>query len=236
VDLRRQRHALQDWAAPGFFARLDYAIGRNRGSPMNGQAGRQAMATEIIRTCGIELIVETGSYRGATTEWLASFGVPVRSVEIRPTHGHYVALRLAGHRNVQLSIGDSVGFLDDLSKTEAVRMAAFFYLDAHWEARLPLADELKTIARSFPDAVAMIDDFEVPDDAGYGFDDYGRGRRLDLDYLRESLPGAVVCFPRLPSAEETGARRGCAVVPFGETMRRRLAEVTRLRVYDGVDR
>ena len=29
----------------------------------------------------------------------------------------------------------------------------------------------------------MIDDFQVPDDSGYGYDDYGSGATLSRDYL-----------------------------------------------------
>jgi hypothetical protein len=53
-------------------------------------------------------------------------------------------------------------------------------------------------------------------DEGYGFDDYGPGRRLDLSLLAGLDPvGARLFFPVLPSAEESGARRGCAVIGVG---------------------
>jgi hypothetical protein len=48
----------------------------------------------------------------------------------------------------------------------------FFYLDAHWNEDLPLAEEIDLIFSRSPCAVVMIDDFEVPGDPGF------RRRRL----------------------------------------------------------
>jgi hypothetical protein len=54
----------------------------------------------------------------------------------------------------------------------------FFHLDAHWEGDLPLQEEIEIILGRFPNFLIMIDDFRVPGDSGYGFDDYGRGKML----------------------------------------------------------
>ena len=59
--------------------------------------------------------------------------------------------------------------------------------------------------------MVVVDDFEVPGDTGYTFDDYGPGKRLCVDYLPD-VPGWGLFFPSLASAEETGGRRGCAVL------------------------
>jgi hypothetical protein len=93
----------------------------------------------------------------------------------------------------------------------------FFYLDAHWYEDLPLADELNLIRDGWTNWVAMVDDFAVPGDQGYGFDDYGPGRRLSIEYL----PGRVtetagIFWPRGSSEAETGARRGTLIVAQGQ--------------------
>ncbi|MGH7488291.1 MAG: hypothetical protein ACREMY_22235, partial [bacterium] len=62
-----------------------------------------------------------------------------------------------------------------------------------------------------PRAVLMIDDFQVPGDPGYSFDDYGPGKALTSEYLPE-LNGWGLFYPCAPSSSETGARRGCAVL------------------------
>src|SRR5581483_11607057 len=90
---------------------------------------------------------------------------------------------------------------------------ALFYLDAHWDKQdLPLLEELRLIFERSPRAVVLIDDFEVWDDPGYSFDDYGAGRRLTLDYLAPLAAFAPRCFFPLGAAGETGGRRGCVVL------------------------
>jgi hypothetical protein len=89
----------------------------------------------------------------------------------------------------------------------------FFYLDAHWLEDVPLAEETEVIARKFSSFVLMIDDFQVPNDPGYGYDDYGPGKRLSLrDFPFDSDPRFVPYFPSRHSTEESGTRRGCIVL------------------------
>jgi len=58
----------------------------------------------------------------------------------------------------------------------------------------------------------MIDDFEVPGTA-YGFDDYGPGLVLNLEYLEPLRHlNFVTFFPAAGPDHDTGARRGCVVL------------------------
>ena len=58
-----------------------------------------------------------------------------------------------------------------------------------------MRDEAELAVSNFSKAVLMIDDFNVPDDPGYGFDDYGPGKRLDINYLRAAnLPNLRSLF------------------------------------------
>jgi hypothetical protein len=93
------------------------------------------------------------------------------------------------------------------------KSGVFFYLDAHWEAHLPLRDELRIIAINWKDALILIDDFCVDDDPGYGYDDYGPMGSLTLDYIDiPELAGYVRLFPAVESAAETGSRRGAVLL------------------------
>ena len=84
-----------------------------------------------------------------------------------------------------------------------------FYLDAHWEEHLPLRNELELISRKFNLWIAVIDDFNVPGDDGYGFDNYGAGQILNMDYIRQcKINNAAIFFPNVSSKWETGAKRG----------------------------
>lgn len=70
------------------------------------------------------------------------------------------------------------------------------------------------IAENWREFVIMVDDFQVPGDDGYGFDDYGGGEALTVDYIQGSVSkhDLAVFFPSARSSEETGHRRGCVVL------------------------
>jgi hypothetical protein len=219
---------------PRFFGRRYFRSGLHTGAPLNGQIKRQQAFRAIIAQCAVEQIVETGTYAGASTGWFGEFGVPVATVELAPLLYHFSAERLRDRANIVIENGDSVAFLSALARSPAAAAKrTLFYLDAHWRRHLPLADELRVVFGNFAEAVVAIDDFLVPDDAGYGFDDYGTGRRLDLDYISRAGIGAVnVYFPASPSSEETGARRGTVYLAKpSSVVAARLAGVPEIRRY-----
>lgn len=180
---------------------------------MNGQRGRQELVRELFRTLPFELVVETGCYRGNTTEflWYMS-GVPTYSVDRNKAYAASTRRRLR-HTGARIVTGDSPEFLRDLTKSTDLKALTFFYLDAHWRAELPLAEEVSIITHNWTSAVIMIDDFQVPDDEGYGFDEFGP-LRLNRNYLqsRDSVGDYRYLWPSVPSGEETGYRRGCGVL------------------------
>ena len=78
----------------------------------------------------------------------------------------------------------------------------------------------------------MIDDFQVSDDAGYGFDDYGANGRLTLDYLAPLADrGFAVFYPSIPSSEESGMKRGSVVLGLGPRAIESLGALRSLRRY-----
>lgn len=190
----------------------------------NGQVQRKRAFEELLSRTRFEAIVETGTYTGDTTGYLAgTSGVPVRSCELNETFHSIARMRLAQFDNVHLECADSRDFLVRLSRdTHLTARPTFFYLDAHWYDDLPLREEVELIARLWSEFAIMIDDFEVPGDPGYAFDDYGRDRKLSLDYLSELLTSRslVPFFPSAAAGDETGERRGWVlIVPEGDTSR-----------------
>jgi hypothetical protein len=216
--------------------RLDYYRGEHetfypwRG-PMNGQAHRLEIARSIIEACRIDRLVETGTYRGTTTSWLSDFGLPVDTVEASARFHEFAKRRLADKRHVTLHFGSSRDLIDRLTQQpEIAKARCFFYLDAHWEDYLPLADEVSFILDRVPEAVILIDDFAVPGDPGYTFDDYGIGKALTLDYLDNVKERAFATFgPAASSRWETGAKRGCVVIAANPTFERVLGALPCLR-------
>jgi len=210
-------------------------IGNPLGGPFNGQAIRRSIFTDIAALTRPSQVFETGSFLGATTAFMAGLGIGhVFSCEMQAYNHRYAARRLRTATNATVVNLESRSFLSTFlpcyCRDESV---VLFYLDAHWEEDLPLLDELAIIARHVRRPVVMVDDFEVPDDPGYGFDDYGPERRLTLGYL---APLAGIMRHRFfPSGSdaETGSRRGCIVLTPDDGLAELLAQVRHLRPVPG---
>ena len=203
---------------PDLAGRIDLLRPSFRGSwggPLNGQQRRCDIVRDLARAISFDRAIETGTYRGTSTEFFSAvMGTPIETVEANPRFLAYSSRRLAILPNVHVVPGDSRPFLQKLAKCPGTtNESVFVYLDAHWEGDLPLAEELQIIARSWTQAVVMIDDFQVPDDDGYLFDDYGAGKKLSESYLPTvDLAGWQLFYPKAHSSDETGARRGCCVL------------------------
>lgn len=183
--------------------------------PLNGQVQRQQAIRRLVAAIPFDEIIETGTFRGISTEFFAALsGVPVYSAESNLRLVEFARRRLAMWPTVRVEFTDSRAMLRRLSQRPDVReKTALFYLDAHWDRDLPLRDEIQIVVRAWEQAVVVIDDFQVPGDSGYAFDDYGPGMRLDTSYLpMDSLAGWGLFFPAAASVTETGARRGWAML------------------------
>jgi hypothetical protein len=215
---------------------LDFILSRHAtfypwGGAMNGQTARLETCRRILTQHTVHRIVETGTFRGTTTEWFAQFGKPVVTIESSIRYARFSRLRLQKFSNVTVIKGDSVEalkvLLEDASySTETV----FFYLDAHWESHLPLAEELHLITNKCQSSVVLVDDFKVPTDDGYGHDDYGPSGQLTVDYLRANGLGSLAAFfPTTPSQDETGVRRGYVFLTGDGSVAKRLDMLPSLR-------
>lgn len=200
---------------PGLVGRLEHLLkphlGQTWGGPFNGQVLRRELFESILSQLPLEAIVETGTHRGATTEYLLQHGLPVYSIELDERYFGFARARLKGSA-AQIFCGDSREFLSSLADAHNFpRSAVFFYLDSHWGLDWPLEDELQIIFDKWARPVVMIDDFEVPN-SSYGYDAYGEVA-LNLEYVAQ-LPHTSVAtfFPAKPASEETGAKRGCVVL------------------------
>jgi hypothetical protein len=187
------------------------------GGAFNGQDQRRRLFEAIVASVDPKAFVETGTHIGTTTEFLARFGKPVFTVEGEPRAYGFAKLRFRRRHGVTLVRGDSRNILRqwfDGPLRQFADSTLLFYLDAHWGADLPLAEELDIIFTRCTAAVAMVDDFQVPGDPAYGYDDYGPGKCLNLDYVASTLSahGLAGYYPATRAAEESGRRRGCVIV------------------------
>ncbi len=197
---------------------------------------RQRIRLRVFREINIRIpfdnYIETGTYLGLTTHFLANTarmrGASVHSCEINDDY-YIIASRTVGDMtNVHLHHGNSVDFLRSLSAkvSDAVN---FVYLDAHWYKYLPLRDELAVIG-NWPNTVVMIDDFKVPFDEGFGWDKYDEDSEICMRYIEGSIGSGTVYFPNYPAQQEgAGIARGFAVILMSERYTKVLDGVRLLR-------
>lgn len=209
----------------------DAELQRGWGGPLNGQQGRREAFAALVHSTEPAAIVETGTFRGITTEWMAqNFKEPIYTCETDPRYFHQAKQKLAPFTHVYCELKDSRAFLRDLSNILPGERPVLYYLDAHWAEDLPLREEIEIILSADDNAVVMIDDFAVPGDEGYRWDDYGPGKRLTLEIFEGTLATeAHLFFPSLPSGAETGAKRGCCVVTNNDTLAIKIRQTSKFR-------
>lgn len=224
--------------SPSFAGFLDYcrepARGEAWGGPFNGQVYRQTLFRTLVERLKPVAIIETGTYLGTTTAFMAEAGVPIFTIETDPYSYGFAQGRLRQCPNVSLRLGDSRAELSALfsGSHRSIRTQTLFaYLDAHWNADLPLVEELEIVFAQCSGAIVMVDDFQVPFDAGYGYDDYGTDKALTLDYIAPTVAKhkLKVFYPSTPSSKEGGARRGCIVLAKAAVLSGVLSSISLLR-------
>lgn len=199
--------------------------------PFNGQTMRQSIFTQIVNRVQPSTVFETGTFRGTTTEFIAG----VTSAHIFTCELEVNAFRFAERRfrdvpNITTVNLDSRSFLRTYVPCyHRPDGTSLFYLDAHWDDDLPLLEELMIVLETAPRSVVMIDDFEVNDDPGYGFDSYGPDRELTLGYLQPLERYAPHYFFPGPSAQESGVKRGCVVLTTDTALAEMLGTIYLLR-------
>ena len=72
------------------------------GGAFNGQSLRQDLFDQLLKQLKIVAIVETGTFRGTSTAYMAKTGLPVMSCELHSRYFHYASLRLADFTNVRI--------------------------------------------------------------------------------------------------------------------------------------
>jgi len=206
--------------------------------PLNGQEIRQSVLEALMRAVPFDLIIETGTYRGTTTEWLRGRSTaPIVTIEISRRFYAYSRRRLATLPAIRIVLGESSAEIRRLAASPKHDRGAtvFAYLDAHWGSTLPVRCELLELLTGWDSLCVVIDDFKVPGDPGYGYDDYGQGLVLEESVLSGlPLEGCSLFFPRAPASEETGYRRGWAVLCRGDALLRELVSLDGLTRADNI--
>jgi hypothetical protein len=155
----------------------------------------------------------------------------VYTCEFSPRNYSFSKWRFLLKKNVKIKNMDSRSFLGFMALYKKItQKLTFFYLDAHWNSDLPLAEELRIITENWQRFIVMIDDFQVPFDKGYTYDDYGGENVLNVNYLNRTGIDFYIFFPGT-SEQETGAKRGCVVLTSDKSIADELKEVSDLIFY-----
>jgi hypothetical protein len=152
------------------------------------------MVLELLGHFKFTSFVETGTFRGYSTEFIASHysHLPVFTSEVMPLSYKLSRNALSKYSNVTTHLGNSSDWIGEKISQHCFGNFPLFYLDAHWQRYWPLRDELRHIATVKLRTIIVIDDFEVPEHPEFGFDIDGggevvEGQNCNLDYIRPAL-------------------------------------------------
>lgn len=164
----------------------------------------------LIQEFEIDLIIETGTYKGQTTEVLSEICKEVVTIEINGGYQAEAIRRNKMRKNIIFLSGSSPQVLNTILPKYKDRKILMF-LDAHWNKYNPLPDELKMIAKHEIKPVIAIHDFKVPG-KDFGYDSYG-GQAYVWGWIAEEVKMIYgKDFKQYYNSEATGARRGVCYI------------------------
>jgi hypothetical protein len=134
----------------------------------------------------INVVIETGTYHGDTTRWLAENFEKVYTVEYNEKYLEIAEKNISGYSNINSYLGTSTEYLGkflDESREDNI----IVFLDAHWYAN-PVLQELDRIKESGLKPVLAIHDFKVPERPDLGYDLYPEQEIVyEWDWIRERI-------------------------------------------------
>lgn len=146
--------------------------------PFNGDTFMEAEFLKIKEKYAVRYVIETGTYKGFTTRWLARNFDYVFSVEIMEHYYKEALNYLIGIKNVEIYHSNSTKILPLLllkSEREISRNTdkgtLIVFLDSHWYAN-PVLKELEIIAASGMKPILCIHDMKNPNDETMAYDRY----------------------------------------------------------------
>ena len=167
--------------------------------------------------------IETGANVGSTLAYVARVHPSLRCLSCEPdSSAHEAAMKNAGkYPNVFLLHGTSQEFISYLDKNEewVFAEACMFWLDAHgYGFEWPLKKELEFITQKFKTGYILIDDFKVPGQERFGYDQY-QEQICSYDYIKGVLNPAKTYQLYYPTYQDKTSKhhslRGWGLLVFG---------------------
>lgn len=152
--------------------------------PFSGDVYLLQDILNLIEKFNIKTVIETGTWKGRTAQFLSGFCEKVYTIEISEEYFNE-ANYLESSPNITRILGNSPEVLDKI--LPEIEQPVLFFLDAHWGKYWPLLDELESIKRNgFFKSVIVVHDIFNPLHPEFNYDSY-EGVRLDWEYIRRLI-------------------------------------------------
>ena len=93
-----------------------------------------------------------------------------------------------------------------------------------------MIDELSFIIKNVENFVILIDDFQVPNDDGYGYDSFKEKAKYKI-HKRSSYKWFKSFFPAIKSSQETGRLRGYVFITNNKIDKELLSSIDELNQF-----
>jgi len=198
---------------------MDFSIFEREGwpwwsSPLNGQSRRWYNICILSQYLRPKFAIETGTFLGSSSHLFQGLGVEkTYSIEIVEEYATIARNRyqqMIRQGLLEITLGSSVDHLPKVLGGIKNEHAIIAYLDAHWHDHLPTAEEINLLIGWGGPFLAIVDDFQVPNFPGYGFDQYGE--TIVGATSVPSHPDISLWIPNESELRETGAKRGTGYI------------------------
>lgn len=188
---------------------------------------------KLVNKFKIKNIVETGTFKGSTTEEFSRMVEKVYTIESKREFYFEAKKNLSNLKNVRGFLGSSPKVLKKI--LPQIKGKTLFFLDAHWGYPWPILEELNQISK-FPDlkeSTIVIHDFFVPG-KDFGYDSYYQSKsflslffkrgfgfigkiigkeiikkqKLDYSFIEKSIKKINPNYKYYYNSKAEGARRG----------------------------
>ena len=153
-------------------------------APFSGCNYSKKLITKLMRELRVKQVVETGTYLGHTTKYMAETfpDVQIKTVELNADHYTNAKKKFAEQKNVECFHGSSDQFMKEFKSNG---LTTLYYLDAHWNDYNPLRKEIQHIvSKSSGKDIIVIDDCEVTH-RNFWADQVPGGGKICLDYVKD---------------------------------------------------
>lgn len=167
---------------------------------------------KLVERTRPDMIIETGTHQADTTEFLASFNIPVVTTEIDYKFYNLSKKRLEYLNNVVQLLGDSADQLSKILDNTLMDKKIIMFLDSHFNNDQVLERELELFVKLTIKPIIIIHDFYVPG-KDFGYDTWD-GHRYDFDFYKSYFDNiyGMNGYSYKFNDDAVGKRRGVIIV------------------------